>query len=138
MIMASAPYTSRWGSFVLLKMDCVRVAWGGSLSMLHQGRGLHLERGLCLGGLCPGGSLSQGSLSGVSVPGVSVQGGLCLGVSVWGFCPGGLCPGGLCHGDPPYGTHPTGMHSCCKNIFNLFALYKFYFRIGSHCSSYSY
>ena len=25
-----------WGSFVLLKMDCVRVAWGGSLSTLHR------------------------------------------------------------------------------------------------------
>ena len=25
-IRASAPYTSKWGSFVLLKMDCVRVA----------------------------------------------------------------------------------------------------------------
>ena len=24
---ASAPYTSKWGSFVLLKMDRVRVAW---------------------------------------------------------------------------------------------------------------
>ena len=33
---ASAPYNSRWGSFVLLKMDCVRVARGGSLSMLHR------------------------------------------------------------------------------------------------------
>ena len=38
MIRASAPYTSGWGSFVLLKMDCVRVAWGGSLSTLHRGR----------------------------------------------------------------------------------------------------
>ena len=37
MIRASAPYTSGWGSFVLLKMDCVRVARGGSLSMLHRG-----------------------------------------------------------------------------------------------------
>ena len=36
MIRASAPYTSGWGSFVLLKMDCVRVAWGGSLSTLHR------------------------------------------------------------------------------------------------------
>ena len=36
MIRASAPYTSGWGSFVLLKMDCVRVARGGSLSMLHR------------------------------------------------------------------------------------------------------
>ena len=34
-IRASAPYTSGWGSFVLLKMDRVRLAWGGSLSMLH-------------------------------------------------------------------------------------------------------
>ena len=30
------PYTSGWGSFVLLKMDCVRVARGGSLSTLHR------------------------------------------------------------------------------------------------------
>ena len=37
MIRASAPYTSGWGSFVLLKMDCVRVARGGSLSTLHRG-----------------------------------------------------------------------------------------------------
>ena len=37
MISASAPYTSGWGGFVLLKMDSVRVARGGSLSMLHQG-----------------------------------------------------------------------------------------------------
>ena len=36
MIRASASYTSGWGSFVLLKMDHVRVAQGGSLSMLHQ------------------------------------------------------------------------------------------------------
>ena len=36
MIRASASYTSGWGSFVLLKMDRVRVAWGGSLSMLHR------------------------------------------------------------------------------------------------------
>ena len=36
MIRASAPYTSGWGSFVLLKMDCIRVARGGSLSMLHR------------------------------------------------------------------------------------------------------
>ena len=35
MIRASAPYTSGWGSFVLLKMDRVRVVQGGSLSMLH-------------------------------------------------------------------------------------------------------
>ena len=35
MIRASAPYTSGWGSFVLLKMDCIRVALGGSLSTLH-------------------------------------------------------------------------------------------------------
>ena len=35
-IRASAPYTSGWGSFVLLKMNSVRVAWGGSLSTLHQ------------------------------------------------------------------------------------------------------
>ena len=35
-IRASAPYTSGWGSFVLLKMDCVRVARGGSLSTLHR------------------------------------------------------------------------------------------------------
>ena len=35
-IRASAPYTSGWGSFVLLKMDHVRVAWGGSLSTLHR------------------------------------------------------------------------------------------------------
>ena len=36
MIRASAPYTLGWGSFVLLKMDCVRVARGGSLSTLHR------------------------------------------------------------------------------------------------------
>ena len=36
MIRASAPYTSGWGSFVLLKIDHIRVAWGGSLSMLHR------------------------------------------------------------------------------------------------------
>ena len=30
------PYFWGWGSFVLLKMDCVRVARGGSLSMLHR------------------------------------------------------------------------------------------------------
>ena len=36
MIRASAPYTSGWGSFVLLQMDHVRVAQGGSLSMLHR------------------------------------------------------------------------------------------------------
>ena len=35
-IRASASYTSGWDSFVLLKMDRVRVARGGSLSMLHQ------------------------------------------------------------------------------------------------------
>ena len=35
-IRASAPYTFGWGSFVLLKMDCVRVARGGSLSTLHR------------------------------------------------------------------------------------------------------
>ena len=34
-IRASAPYTSGWGSFVLLKMDSVMVVWAGSLSMLH-------------------------------------------------------------------------------------------------------
>ena len=36
MIRAVALYTSRWGGFVLLKMDCVRVARGGSLSTLHR------------------------------------------------------------------------------------------------------
>ena len=36
MIRAFAPYTSGWGSFVLLKMDRVRVARGGSLSTLHR------------------------------------------------------------------------------------------------------
>ena len=35
-IRASAPYTSGWGSFVLLKMDCIRIARGGSLSTLHR------------------------------------------------------------------------------------------------------
>ena len=35
MIRASAPYTSGWDSFVLLNMDRVRVARGGSLSTLH-------------------------------------------------------------------------------------------------------
>ena len=39
MIRASAPYTSGWGRFVLLKMDCVRLARGGSLSTLHRGWG---------------------------------------------------------------------------------------------------
>ena len=34
-IRASAPYTSGWGSFVLLKMDHIRIVQGGSLSMLH-------------------------------------------------------------------------------------------------------
>ena len=38
MIRASAPYTSGWGSFVLLKIDRVRVARGGSLSTLHRVR----------------------------------------------------------------------------------------------------
>ena len=37
MIRASAPYTSGWSSFVLLKMDCVRLARVGSLSTLHPG-----------------------------------------------------------------------------------------------------
>ena len=36
MIRASASYTSGWGSFVLLKMYHIRVARGGSLSMLHR------------------------------------------------------------------------------------------------------
>ena len=36
MIRASAPYTSGWGSFVLLKKDHVRVVWGSSLSTLHR------------------------------------------------------------------------------------------------------
>ena len=36
MIRASAPYTSGWGIFVLLKMDRVRIARGGSLSTLHR------------------------------------------------------------------------------------------------------
>ena len=36
MIRASAPYTSGLGSFVLLKMDRIRVAQGGSMSTLHQ------------------------------------------------------------------------------------------------------
>ena len=36
MIRASTPYTSGWGSFVLLKMDRVRVARGGRLSTLHR------------------------------------------------------------------------------------------------------
>ena len=36
MIRASAPYTSMWGSFVLLKMNHIRVARGGSLSTLHR------------------------------------------------------------------------------------------------------
>ena len=35
-IRAPASYTSGWGSFVLLKMDCIRVARGGSLSTLHR------------------------------------------------------------------------------------------------------
>ena len=35
-IRASAPYTLERGSFGLLKMDNVRVAGGGSLSMLHR------------------------------------------------------------------------------------------------------
>ena len=41
MIRASAPYTSGWGSFVLLKMDHMRVARGGSLSMLHRSVGAY-------------------------------------------------------------------------------------------------
>ena len=36
MIRASAPYISGWGSFLPLKMDHVRIALGGSLSMLHR------------------------------------------------------------------------------------------------------
>ena len=40
MIRASAPYTSGWGSFVLLKIDRVRVARGGSLSTLHRWLGV--------------------------------------------------------------------------------------------------
>ena len=36
MIRASAPYTWGWGSFVLLKMDRVWIARGGSLSTLHR------------------------------------------------------------------------------------------------------
>ena len=36
MIRASAPYTLGWGSFVLLKMDRVSIAQGGSLSTLHR------------------------------------------------------------------------------------------------------
>ena len=47
-ISASAPYTSGWGRFVLLKMDSVRVARGGSLSTLHWG-------GVCSLGVLPGG-----------------------------------------------------------------------------------
>ena len=35
-IRASAPYTSGWGSFVLLKMDHLRVARGARLSLLHR------------------------------------------------------------------------------------------------------
>ena len=35
-IRASATYTSGLGSSVLLKMDCFRVARGGSLSTLHR------------------------------------------------------------------------------------------------------
>ena len=35
-IRASAPYTSERGSFGLLKIDHVRVTWGGSLSTLHR------------------------------------------------------------------------------------------------------
>ena len=35
-IRASTPYTSGWGSFVLLKMDRLRLARGGSLSRLHR------------------------------------------------------------------------------------------------------
>ena len=38
MIRASAPNTLGWGSFVLLKIDCVRVARGGSLSTLHRNK----------------------------------------------------------------------------------------------------
>ena len=44
MIRASAPYTSGWGSFVLLKMDCFRLARGGSLSMLHRPYDLLMEK----------------------------------------------------------------------------------------------
>ena len=114
MIRASAPYTSGWGSFVLLKMDRIRVAWGGSLSMLHRGgpclgwplsrrvgpqsrgvsvQGASVQQVICPGALCSRKSLTRWSLSmrvicprGVSVQGLSVQESL---------CPGGLCPCGL-------------------------------------------
>ena len=64
MIRASTPYTSGWGSFVLLKIDRVRVARGGSLSTLH------------LGCLPMGGSALRGCL----LKGVSDQEGVCPGV----------------------------------------------------------
>ena len=35
-IRTCAPYTSRSGSFVLFKMDRIRVVWGGNLSILHR------------------------------------------------------------------------------------------------------
>ena len=38
-IRAPVPYTSGWGSFVLLKMDRISVAQGGSLNTLHWPRG---------------------------------------------------------------------------------------------------
>ena len=44
MIRASAPYASGWSSFVLLKMDRVRVARGGSLTTLHRSRFILLLR----------------------------------------------------------------------------------------------
>ena len=47
MIRASVPYTSGWGSFVLLKMDSVRLARGGSLSMLHRAKYELLDSGEC-------------------------------------------------------------------------------------------
>ena len=47
MIRASAPYTSGWGCFVLLKIDRVRVAQGGSLSTLHRAKYELLDSGEC-------------------------------------------------------------------------------------------
>ena len=53
MIRASAPYTSGWGSFVLLKIDHIRVARGGSFSTLH--RSLLPRECVLIGGVCASG-----------------------------------------------------------------------------------
>ena len=111
MIRASAPYTSGWGSFVLLKIDRVRVAWRGSLSTLHRPLIDHMlacfpgRGGLVWGegGSGPGGS-GPGEVPPCRGEGFSlVRGGVppCRGVSL--------------HGDPP--TPPVNrITDTCKNI----------------------